>query len=408
MIAYQIDKSGAWTGVSYPVVPGDVIPSLFYATEFVPPTLDVGQYAVPHSSGWAVVMRKPADRFFQSTRSSVIRVSDYRGADTTGNTDSYSALMRALEDVEEGGAIILDGLFYSTQGITIQRPCSIVGSTRRLSKLSTVKTSKSGLVFGPASVFGVDAPDGTTQLCLDAVSIHRTTLGGTGVRVTNTSVQCGGGAIIQGFDVGLALKQNWYSRVSNTAISMCKTGVDVDYCYNLGFYQSRVHAEGVAGSKGVVLRNRSDIAIGSASIEACMTSGLEILGASSAKLFSAYFENRGGHEVWLENGGAVLSDGAHVYLTSGTASFVKVAPGATKARIVSRGNKLVIPSDSGLAAAITAYDVGSGLSASMYSAEIVGDDFCTASNAPAPASATYYNGPANSATVRVVAPPDLL
>ena len=300
-----------------------------------------------------------------------IAANDIVGIDPNGDVNSYSALNDAIAATPEGGTLVLNGFYRSSQLLTIPKTMKIKGKSSRIGNLSDYTKSKSVILFDTpvsAGLVGVDV-----QLTLEDVVIAcSVTNEGDGIQLSggNSALILKEGSLVQGFNVGLRLTEGDYHKIEGS-IQFCKTGIIADGCYNLSVHRPTIRCSGT-GSNGITLLNFSQLTMGTGSLENFTGYGIGAFGGSTVDLRGTYFEGEGGDNILAASNTAITANGCRVYLNTGTVSWIKRDGAATGVRITSKGNTFVYPTDT---RSVALYDLNTA-DAGAYT-DISGDNWAS-------------------------------
>jgi hypothetical protein len=277
-----------------------------------------------------------------------INVNDF-GADHTGSTNSYAAFVAAIAATPTGGTLKLNGTYRCSTGLVITKSMTIAGVDHRVANVPSGALSKSFLYFDTNVPVGIDVQG--CVLTIDGAVVSGIGLSSTGQgirsRLENNSLILTGGSVVQGFTTGVRLENGYYNKIDNATIAYCKNGLIVDNVYNLVASALTLSTKDWANGQGITLLNGSQMTMLGGSVENATLYGVATLGGSSLTLVGTYFENNGGFNVYLAANSSVNAIGCLVYLTTGSTSFISVeSASATGARVYSRNNRFVYPTDS--------------------------------------------------------------
>lgn len=199
-----------------------------------------------------------------------LNLNDFEGADPTGATNSYAAIVAAIAATPTGGTLELDGFYRCNPGIVINKTMTISGKDRRVSNIPDGNLAKSFLFFDTAVSVAINVVGCT--LCLDGVTVAglgSTSGTGDGVRASgvNNSIMLTGGSVIQAFAVGMRLTQGYYNKIDNAVITFCNTALVADNCYNLAINALTINSPGT-GTQGMVLINASQMTVTGGALKA--------------------------------------------------------------------------------------------------------------------------------------------
>ena len=103
MIAYQIKRSGAWTGATMPVSPADGLPAGWVRAD-APPPLEAGQCAVFAGDVWVIYDAEPADA--PAVPAEVTMRQARLALHAAGKLAAVNAAINALPDPPKTAALI--------------------------------------------------------------------------------------------------------------------------------------------------------------------------------------------------------------------------------------------------------------------------------------------------------------
>lgn len=323
--------------------------------------LSVGAWVRQDANGSTFTYPVPTARRrrWAEVSSKTPELSGFTGADTSGATDSYAAVQEWLARAADrkGEAVIDGGFRVSLNGrppLRITTPLTIKGAKHITSNATSLSSHDSGLYFDQDAPESIVVDDGG-QLTIDRAVIlgpsRVSTYPGIKTAHVNCALRLCGGALVQGWQIGVKYESGYYHRIHDATIVDCVTGIQVSApagsgipaIYNLVIDQLKFDMQGVAGSTCMAIFNGSQVAVSQSSFESFTGNGI-VLVDSSLMLTQSYFEGFGGWNVLLGNYGRIVALGNNVWLHTGANRWISVEGGSTVgAQVISRGNTLAMP-----------------------------------------------------------------